>query len=80
MNLRDVHLEGVARLAESLGSVEAIELEQYHPIGLAKYESLGLTAGYGNTNFLSPDALSEQVKLMRRITSKPIRLSTGESI
>ena len=71
---------GVAALAQRLPSVEAIELEPYHPLGLSKYADLGRTPKFSNTEFLSAASLSGYAEEMRKLTEKPIRLSTGEDI
>lgn len=80
LNLREEHLAAVAALAEESCSVEAVELEPYHPIGLAKYMALDISPTYENNRFLEPSALTPYVAQMQQITQKPIRLSTGEAI
>ena len=77
LNMRDGHFKALAELAQKFDAVQAIELEPYHPIGLAKYEALDMKANYENSKFLESDRLAEAVKLMSGITEKPIRLSTG---
>ncbi len=79
-NMRPDYFEDTAQLAESLPGVTAVELEPYHPLGLAKYNGLGRTAGYGKETFLSPGELAPFAETMRKITSKPVRLSNGEPV
>lgn len=75
LNLRREHFEGIARLAQNTECVEAVELEPYHPIGLSKYKSLDMIAGYADTGFLSPQSLEKYMDLMRNLTGKPVRFS-----
>ena len=74
-NDRDDHLKALARLAEELPSVKAIELEPYHPLGLSKYRQLGATPAYNNSDFLDKTALSDAVRFMKAYTTKPVRFS-----
>lgn len=80
LNMRGSHFEAVAKLADRLPSVQAIELEPYHPIGLSKYCRLGSSAGYTNREFLEPQNFADYVIDMRKYTDKPIRLSTENNL
>ena len=79
-NMRKEYFMGVAALAQQLASVEAVEFEPYHPLGLSKYADLGRTPKFSNTKFLDAASLSGYAEEMRKLTEKPIRLSTGEDI
>lgn len=80
LNMREDHFKNVARLAEEIETVVAVELEPYHPIGLSKYAELGLQPKYTNAEFLDASRLKEYANAMRKITQKPVRLSTGENV
>lgn len=80
VNLRREFFLDVARLAERLPGVEAVELEPYHPLGLAKYRALGEDPPYADGKFLPPEELAPHARAMRELTGKPIRLGTGEPV
>ena len=80
MNMRADHFAAIAELAESADSVIAIELEPYHPLGLSKYAALDKAAAYENRDFLDASELGRFMPLMRGLTRKPIKISTGEKI
>jgi len=71
---------GKAKLAQSLSVVEAIELEPYHPLGLAKYSALDMPPALDVKEFLEVSSLCEYVRIMSKYTQKAIRLSNGEPI
>jgi len=75
-NLRKEHLKEIAFLAEHSPAVEAIELEPYHPLGLSKYQTLGMCPGYDNSDYLEPEILKDVIAWMEFFTNKPICLST----
>lgn len=79
-NMREDHFVAAAQLASRLDCVQAVELEPYHPLGLAKYESLGAAAKYDSPEFLPKGELAPFAVAMRAVTDKPVRLSTGEPI
>ena len=41
-NLRDEHLEGIAKIAAGLKGLEAVEVMAYHTLGSSKYEALDM--------------------------------------
>ena len=79
-NFRQEHFVRIAALAKEVPHVEAIEMEPYHPLGLAKYAALDITPPFPVREFLEPSVLHEYVAVMRGITDKPIRMSNGEDI
>ncbi len=79
-NLREDHFSAVAALAADLDCVEAVELEPYHPLGLAKYAELDLEPPFPTREFLDPVKLGESASSMQRAIGKPVRLSNGESV
>ncbi len=75
VNDRDDHFEALACLAETVSCVEAVELEPYHPLGLAKAERLGKTAAYENASFLDRAYLEAKLPCMAALTAKPVRIN-----
>jgi len=69
-NFRKEHQKGIALLAEQLSAVEAIELEPYHPLGLSKYQKLGMCPGYNNVNYPEPESLMQAIMWMQSFTKK----------
>ncbi len=79
-NMEPDHFAGIARLAESLPGVCAVELEPYHPLGLSKYKGLDREPEYGEKTFLAPEELAGYADRMRTLTKKTVRLSNGEAV
>ena len=77
LNQRQDHLRALALLAQEFSAVHSIELEPYHPIGLAKYQQLGMTPTYDYPHFLETSILENMIPWMKSFTTKPIHLSTN---
>lgn len=72
VNLREEHFTGIAVLASELNNVIRVELEAYHPLGIAKAEQAGLIQPYTNPDFLDKTSLEPYAEAMRSVTDKPI--------
>lgn len=71
-NDRDDHFAGIGALAQSLGHVQAVEIEPYHTMGNAKYHTLGMPEAYSYT---VPDdtAAAGYVAAIAAHTDVPVR-------
>lgn len=65
-------LAGIGELAERLPAVREIQLEPYHPLGVAKSEWLGRKASY-SAGFASPEFIANCTSAIRHHTGKPVR-------
>lgn len=65
-------LAGIGKLAERLPAVREIQLEPYHPLGVAKSEWLGRKASY-SAEFASPVFVANCIAAICRHTGKPVR-------
>lgn len=74
VNDYDAHFAALARLAEIHSCITAVELEPYHPLGLAKGERIGRQQKYSRAEFLDKNALDKRIERMCELTSKPVRL------
>ena len=68
VNLNDGHFEGVARLAQRLESVQEVQFEPYHPLGVQKAERLGRKAAYDEREFLPRTEVEMHVSRVRPLT------------
>ena len=64
------HIAFIAMTADSHASVESIELEPYHPLGLRKYKNLGVDAAFRHEKKLAPEKLTELLTELRKLTKK----------
>lgn len=75
INDRNEHFEAVIRLADAYHCIEAVELEPYHPLGIAKGRQIGHPCVYGEEKFFDKSKLNGIISAMQRLTDKPVRLS-----
>lgn len=66
------HIAFIAKTADSHASVESIELEPYHPLGLRKYKNFGVDAAFGYEKKLAPEKLTELLTVLRKLTKKTV--------
>ena len=64
------HIRLIAETADSHPSVNSVELEPYHPLGLRKYGNIGSEAAYRHDKKLSTEKLTELLRELRRLTKK----------
>lgn len=73
LNDRADHFAAVARLAESLGGVQAVDVLPYHPLGTSKAQRLGKEPRLAVTQTPSDDTVREWLAAIQAGTSKPVR-------
>lgn len=74
-NDRADHFEKLAKLANTLGNVQEIHLEPYHPFGLDKYEKLGYEASYKNGEFMTDEAIGKWKEFLSGLTDTEVKIS-----
>ena len=74
VNFNTEHFDSIARLANSLSSVRAINLEPYHPMGISKAIKLDKTQVYHNTNFLSCEELMPFVDKLKKAVKTEVEV------
>lgn len=74
-NQRAEHFQAIAELARSLSSVQEIELIPYHPLGLHKYEQIGMRPQYQSESFLRAEDLSDGTAIIREQVHLPVSIT-----
>jgi pyruvate formate lyase activating enzyme len=69
VNMNNSHMENIARIAESLKNITAINLEPYHPIGISKCEAIGREQEYADTEILRFDEAEKWAEKLRKMTN-----------
>lgn len=69
------HLEAVGALAERSECVEEVWLLPFHPTATHKWRALGRTYRYDSLSVPAPELVEEWARLVRSMTSKPVRFS-----
>ena len=75
VNTTPEHYDGIARLALRYSNVRQIDLEPYHPMGLAKAAALGKRLPYASPDFLSAKIAEEAKRHLQSVLSLPVRIS-----
>ena len=65
INLNSEHFEYICNLANSHKSVEGVETEPYHPLGIQKSIQLGKKQAYTNEDFLAKKEIEPFIKQIR---------------
>lgn len=73
-NTRAEHYIALGELCERYGCVAGIEIEPYHPLGIAKAENIGVTARYDRRDFMDRSEAADACKVIALHTSKPVRI------
>lgn len=71
-NMRQDHYEGIAGIANNLKHIERIDLEPYHPFGLEKRKSLGMSAPYKNEHRLPAEEAEKAARALEKRTNVPV--------
>lgn len=71
-NCREEHIIAIARLANSLEHVIAIELEPYHDLGISKYKKLGREYSV-DSNASDTSYCDTYAELLKKYTGKPVK-------
>jgi pyruvate formate lyase activating enzyme len=69
VNDDDAHLDGIARIANSLHHVEGITLHPYHPLGKSKSERMGSEYPLGNQAFTDEATVERWIETVSTRTS-----------
>lgn len=75
LNDRPDHFAAVARLAETLAGVQAVDVLPYHPLGTSKSQRLGQTPRLADVQTPSEETVGVWVQGIQRGTGKPVRRS-----
>ena len=75
VNLDQSHMEGIAALANRYASIERINLEPYHPMGIGKCEALGHAVEFDLREFSDREALEKLTEALRQKTKTPVHLA-----
>lgn len=68
INLTEEHFIGLADLAARLKNISEIQLEPYHPLGIAKTVKLGKVPEYNNTEFLDESSILSFTDILKSKT------------
>jgi pyruvate formate lyase activating enzyme len=72
-NDRPDHFAAVAKLADSLKGVQAVEVLPYHPLGISKSQRLGKTPSLANVQSPTDETVRDWIAAIQAGTSKPVR-------
>jgi pyruvate formate lyase activating enzyme len=72
-NDREEHFSSIGSLADRLGSVERVEIEPYHPMGISKCADLGIECPITDMSFPDDERVELWLDLVRKNTSKEVR-------
>lgn len=72
-NDREEHYFAIAALAERYAAIKQVEIMGYHPLGIEKYASVGLTAGYYNATY-GDETAQQAVTVISSKTTKPVMI------
>jgi len=75
LNDREDHFAAIAALAGSLRSVERIDVEPYHPMGISKCERLGKRSEFERAGFTPAEKAKEWVQTIGAKTGIPVEVS-----
>jgi pyruvate formate lyase activating enzyme len=73
LNDRPDHFAAVARLAETLAGVQAVDVLPYHPLGTSKSQRLGKAPRLPDVQTPSDETVSGWVEAIQAHTGKPVR-------
>jgi glycyl-radical enzyme activating protein len=73
LNDRPDHFAAVAKLADELKGVQAVDVLPYHPLGTSKSQRLGRTSQLADTKPPPEDTVREWLAAIQAGTSKPVR-------
>lgn len=71
-NDRPEHLKAIGTLAEELRSVERVDIEPYHPLGISKSEAIGQAPAVKITSLPRPETISEWISEVQKYTTKTV--------
>jgi len=74
LNDDDNDLAGIADLVAHLAHPHRIFILPYHPLGLDKYQKLGLEPSYVNHEFPSMEQVKERIRFLQKITKTEIEM------
>ena len=69
------HYESIAKLANEMNNIVEIHIEPYHPLGVDKYSTLGMTAGYSRSDIMPTEDAERIVDTLRSMTDTPVKIS-----
>ncbi|MBQ7335830.1 MAG: glycyl-radical enzyme activating protein [Clostridia bacterium] len=75
INLTQEHYDGIAALANAYPSIERIDLEPYHPMGIGKMVSLGRAPTYANDAFMDTTEVKRNAAALRTRVKIPVIVS-----
>lgn len=73
INDNEEHFKAIGDVAESLLSVEGIDVEPYHPLGESKAERLGAEYPLSGKSFPAGETVLEWINTISKYTKKPVR-------
>lgn len=71
VNLTSTHVQNIFSLSEKLSSVESIEFEPYHPLGVNKSRLMGKSAPYDSEEFLDKGKIQALIDQLNLVHMKP---------
>jgi pyruvate formate lyase activating enzyme len=74
-NDREDHFRGIAAIANRLKNVTGIEIEPYHPLGIAKAAAIGKPARYMDTAIPAKDISNAWAEAVQAYTAVPVSVS-----
>lgn len=74
INDTEAHLQGIARTARRLNHLLEIQLEPYHPFGMAKRKNLGLPVLYSHPDFYEETEAQKFAGRLSALTDVPVKI------
>jgi pyruvate formate lyase activating enzyme len=71
-NDRPEHFRAIGTLAQELDSIERVDVEPYHPLGISKCESIGRSPTVTIATLPSAESISEWIAEVKKHTTKQV--------
>ena len=71
VNLTKEHIRNVFSMSEKLSSVESVEFEPYHPLGISKSRLIGQNSLYSSEDFLEKEEIQKRIDELNPTITKP---------
>lgn len=74
LNDREEHYINIGKLADTVKNAAEVDIEPYHPLGIAKAANLEMDTGYYNDSFMDKTAAQKAADIVAANTSKKVVL------
>ena len=74
-NDNEAHYRAIADMANNMKNILEIHIEPYHPFGVGKYLSVGMTPKYDRGEMMDNEKAEAAAELIRFLTNTPVIIS-----